>query len=45
MSTEPKENQDQETKEQTEFTPEEAKEYGAFSEDAISEEDAIESRD
>ena len=43
MTTEPKEKEDQEINEQTEFTPEEAKEYGAFSEDAISEEDAIES--
>lgn len=43
MTTEPKEKEDQEIKEQTEFTAEEAKEYGAFPEDAISEEDAIES--
>jgi hypothetical protein len=43
MSTKPNDKQDKEIEEQTEFTPEEAKEYGAFSEDAISEEDAIES--
>lgn len=43
MTIESKEKEDQEINEQKEFTPEEAKEYGAFPEDAISEEDAIES--
>jgi len=43
MTIEPKEKEEQEIKEQTEFTLKEAKEYGAFSEDAISENDALES--
>jgi hypothetical protein len=43
MPTKSNAKQNKEIEEQTEFTPEEAKKYGAFVEDAISEEDAIES--
>jgi hypothetical protein len=43
MVTESKDKKDQEIEEKVEFTPEEAKEFGAFTEDAISEKDAIES--